>query len=155
MRAGRVHRLCWTDIMSKPEVRCVLLANPHHAMSEGIRGLVGTIFEAVVMVADEVSLFEGAAHLQSELAIVDTSLSSGSIVALVGRLHASFPAMKLLVLGYYDQSPLIPHLIDAGANGFVLKQAIATDLLPALDEILAGGQFVSRKAVVPDAKLVS
>jgi hypothetical protein len=41
--------------MSMAESACVLLADPHHAVREGVRGLLATTFKAVVMVADEVS----------------------------------------------------------------------------------------------------
>ena len=46
--------------MSKADVHCVLLADPHHGVSEAIHGLLATTFEAVVRVVDEVSLFESA-----------------------------------------------------------------------------------------------
>ena len=56
--------------MSAAEVSCVLLADPHHGLSEGVRRLLATTFDAVVMVADEVSLFESAGRLQIDLAVV-------------------------------------------------------------------------------------
>ena len=108
------------------------------------------VFTAVVMVADEVSLIEGASKLQSELAIVDTSLSKGNILSLIGRLRSGFPEMKLLVLGASGDPPLPQLVLDAGACGFVLKRTVATDLLPALDAVLAGKRYVS-----PTAKLRS
>jgi len=129
--------------MTKSEIRCVILADPHHAMSEGIRGLVTSVFNAVVMVADEVSLIEGASKLESELAIVDTTLSKGNILTLVSRLRSNFPQMKVLILGVSD-NPSFPQLaLDAGACGFVLKRAVATDLLPALDAVLVGKSYIS------------
>lgn len=136
--------------MTEAEVWCAILADPHHGMSEGIRGLVASVFTAVVMVADEVSLIEGASKLQSELAIVDTSLSKGNILSLIGRLRSGFPEMKLLVLGASGDPPLPQLVLDAGACGFVLKRTVATDLLPALDAVLAGKRYVS-----PTAKLRS
>ena len=114
-------------MMSKPDAHCVLLAEPHHATSECVRGLLMTTFEALVMVADEASLFESAGRMQIELAIVSTSLSTGNIVTLVRRIRVSFPALKLLALGPYDQPPLTRHILDAGANGFVLKHAPYTE----------------------------
>jgi len=116
-------------------------------MSEGIRGLVASVFNAVVMVADEVSLIEGASRLESELAIVDTALSRGNILTLVRRLRAGFPEMKLLVLGISDQPLLARRVLDAGAGGFVLKRTIATDLLPAIDAVLAGESYISPSAL--------
>ena len=133
--------------MSRSEVRCVILADSHHAMSEGIRGLVASIFTAVVMVADEVSLIEGASRLKSELAIVDTALSRGNILTLIRRLRAEFPDMKVLILGISDQPLLARRVLDAGAGGFVLKREISTDLLPAIDAVLAGVSYISPGAI--------
>ena len=58
--------------MNIVQPRCVLLADAHHGLSEGVRRLLATAFEAIVMVADEVSLFEAAARLRSDLAVVDS-----------------------------------------------------------------------------------
>jgi DNA-binding NarL/FixJ family response regulator len=127
--------------MSKAD--CVLLADPHHGLSEGVRGLLATTFATVVMVADEVSLFESAGRLQSDLAVVDLALSRGNGLELVRRLRGRFPAMKLIIVSVHDQPILSDSVLRAGANGFVVKRAMATDLLVAADAVLAGQQFVS------------
>jgi len=132
--------------MSKIEMRCVLLADPHHGMSEGIRGLLATTFRAVVMVADEVSLFESAGRLQSDLAVVDLALSRGNSLELVRRLRGSFPTMKMIIVSTHDQSSVSRSVLEAGADGFVAKRAIATDLLAAADAVLAGQRYVSAEA---------
>jgi two-component system nitrate/nitrite response regulator NarL len=129
--------------MSKADAHCVLLADPHHGLSEGVRALLATTFETVVMVADEISLFESARRLQSDLAIVDLSLSRGDGLDMVRRLHDLFPQMKLIILSIYDQSSVGRSVLAAGADGFVAKRAIATDLLAAADAVLAGQQYVS------------
>lgn len=63
--------------MSPEVVRCVLLADRHHGLTEGMCGLLKTAFEAVVMVADEASLLESARQLQPLVAVVDLSLTPG------------------------------------------------------------------------------
>lgn len=124
-------------------MRCVILADAHHAMSEGIRGLVASVSTTVVMVADEISLIEGASRLESELAIVDASLPRTNILSLIHRLRQAFPKLKVLVMGISDQPQLARRVIDAGAGGFVLKRALATDLLPAIEAVLAGESYIS------------
>jgi two-component system nitrate/nitrite response regulator NarL len=125
------------------EMHCVLLADPHHALSEGVRGLLATTFEAVVMVADEVSLFESARRLQSNLVVVDLALSRGNALELVRRLRGRFPTMKMIIVSVHDQSSVSRSVLEAGADGFVVKRAIATDLLAATDAVLAGQQYIS------------
>ncbi len=129
--------------MSEGNVHCVLLADPHHGLREGIHGLLATTFETVVMVADEVSLFDSARRLQSDFAVVDLALSAGNGLELVRRLRSHFPTMKLIIVSLHDRTSVSRSVLEAGANAFVSKRAIATDLLAATDAVLAGQRYVS------------
>jgi DNA-binding NarL/FixJ family response regulator len=95
------------------------------------------------MVAGETSLLESEKQLQAPLVIVDLSLTPGEGLALVRRLRFRFPYLKLIVLSVHDEPNVIQTVLEAGANGFVLKRAIASDLLPAVDAVLAGQRYVS------------
>ncbi len=68
--------------MPEKPLSCVLLADRHHGLSEGVRGLLETEFGTVVMVADEASLLEGAVRLRPDEAIATDLLPA---VALVRR----------------------------------------------------------------------
>jgi two-component system secretion response regulator SsrB len=129
--------------MNEADTLCVLLADPHHGLSEGVRGLLATTFKAVVMVADEASLFESAGRLQSNLTVVDLALSRGNGIDLVRRLRGRFPQMKLIIISVHDQPSVSRSVLEAGADGFVVKRAIVTDLLAATDAVLAGRRYVS------------
>jgi DNA-binding NarL/FixJ family response regulator len=129
--------------MSRADPNCVLLADPHHGLSEGVRNLLATMFKSVVMVADEVSLFESAGRLQSDLAIVDLALSHGNALDFVRRLRGRFPDMRLIIVSVHDQPSVSRSVVEAGADAFVGKSAIATDLLTAADAVLTGQPYVS------------
>lgn len=129
--------------MSNQDVNCVLLADRHHGLSEGVRGLLESAFDAVVMVADETSLFESAERLKPTLAIVDLSLVRGESLQWVQRLRARCPEMRLILLSVHDQPSVCRSALEAGADAFVLKRAIATDLLAAIDAVQAGKPYVS------------
>jgi len=135
----------WTgEPVNNATPRCVLLAERHHSLSEGIYGLLLTAFDTVVMVADEASLFESASRLQSEFAIVDISLArSGNGVEMVRRLRDRFPTLRLVIVSIHDTRGLSTSILDAGADGFVTKSRIATDLLVAVDQVIAGQSYVS------------
>ena len=53
--------------MPEHKVSCVLLADRHHGMSEAVRGMLATLFETAVMVADEQSLLVTARRLQPDV----------------------------------------------------------------------------------------
>jgi DNA-binding NarL/FixJ family response regulator len=141
--------------MRRPEARCVLLANPHHGMSESIRGLLSTTFEAVVIVADEISLLESASRLNNDLAVVDPAVSKGSPLELVSQLRARFPDMKVIIVGAHNVSSMSEAVLAAGADGYITKRSIATDLLSAADAVLAGKQYVSSDVKDYPSKLPS
>lgn len=121
--------------------KCVLLADRHHGLSEGVRELLETQFEVVVMVADEHSLRESAKRLGPALSVVDLSLARQTNLDWLSRLHALCPEMRLIVISVHDEPSVAREATRAGADGFVLKRAIATDLLPAVEAVLAGRRY--------------
>src|SRR5262249_17853371 len=129
-RPPRITEAATDTLLSQPEtIDCVLLADRHHGLSEGVRNLLETTFKAVVMVADEVSLFESAKRLPVALAIVDLSLTREG-TGLIRRLRNLCPKLNIVAISISDEIALSNAAFDAGANGFVLKRALATDLLP-------------------------
>ncbi len=114
------------------------MADRHLGLSEGVRGLLETEFEAVVVVGDEVSLFESARQLHVGVAVVDLSLRRGDGLGLIRRIRSHFPQLKLIALSIHEEENAEFAAIEAGANGFVLKRSIAMDLLPTIDAVLAG-----------------
>jgi DNA-binding NarL/FixJ family response regulator len=77
------------------------------------------------------------------VAVVDVSLRSGEEgLALVRRLRVRYPHLKLIVVGNHDDALAGLSALEAGANGFVPKGAIA-DLPAAVAAVVAGQQYVS------------
>jgi two-component system secretion response regulator SsrB len=111
------------------------LADRHHGLTEGVRGLLATAFGSVVMVADEASLFEGAGRLQPDVAIVDLSLARDSSLNWLQTLRQDCPDIKVIVLSVHDERSVREAVLKAGADAFVLKRAIATELLNAVDAV--------------------
>jgi two-component system secretion response regulator SsrB len=123
--------------MSEKLLSCVLLADRHHGLTEGVRGLLETAFGTVVMVADEASLLDGAARLRPDLAVVDLSLARASGLDWLRALRQRCPDLKVIVLSVHDEESVRSAAIEAGADAFVLKRAIVTDLLPAVEAVRA------------------
>jgi len=113
----------------------VLLADRHYGVTEGVRGLLATVFGSVVIVADEASLFEGAGRLQPDVAIVDLSLVRDSGLNWVHVLRQDCPSIKVIVLSVHDERSVRDAVLKAGADAFVVKRAIATELLNAVDAV--------------------
>lgn len=129
--------------MAIPDQRCVILADRHHGFTEGIRGLLDAMFTTVVMVADEASLHECAGRLRPAAVIADLSLARSESLGWLKQLRASCPHAKLVVLSVHDEACVCAEAIAAGADGFIVKRAVADDLMPGVDAVMDGEQYVS------------
>jgi two-component system secretion response regulator SsrB len=116
------------------------LADRHHGLAESVRGLLETAFSTVVMVADEASLLEGAARLRPEVAVVDLSLARDSGLGWLRALRQRCPELKVVVLSVHDEPSVRAAAMAAGADAFVLKRAIVTELLAAVELVRGGAQ---------------
>ena len=122
---------------------CVILADSHQEMLEGIRGLLKTRFESVVMVADEKSLFEIIEKLIPDIIVVDLSLPISGELNIARKININHPNLKFIVLSVHDETTAINEIMSAGAAGFVFKRSAVTDLMPAVDEVLQGYTYIS------------
>jgi len=123
--------------------RCVLLADKHHGLIEGVRGLLETAFDTVFMVGDEVSLIEGVDRLEPSVIVVDLAIAGGNWLGLLRSLRGRSPTSKVIVLSMYDELSVARAALAAGANGFVLKRTIATDVIDAIEAALDDKSYVS------------
>jgi two-component system secretion response regulator SsrB len=130
-------------VKSPKGVRSVLLADRHHGLTEGVRTLLKTAFDTVVMVADEDSLLESAKRIQPLVAVVDLSLVPGDSLQWLHQLRFLCPKLKLILLSVHDEPSVSRTAIEAGADAFVLKRSISTDLLAAVSAVLDGKCYVS------------
>ena len=126
---------------------CVILADNHQDMLEGIRGLLKTTFESVVMVADEKLLFEVVEKLNPDITVVDLSLPVSGEVNVARKIKIHHPNLKFIVLSVHDETTVINEIMSAGADGFVFKRSAVTDLMPAVDEVLKGHTYISPSIV--------
>lgn len=121
----------------------VVLADSHPNMLEGIRRMIETMAESVIMVADEPSLIQAIHRMNPELVIADLSFRVSEASNVVRLIKRDQPAIKVIVVSIYDDLAALKEAVDAGAEGFVLKRRAVVDLIPAIDEVCRGRRYVS------------
>ena len=121
----------------------VLLADRHQNMLESIRTLLETIFEVVVMVADEKSLLDSLQKVLPDLVVVDLSMPSNEESNVARRIKQTAPEMKIIILSVHDEQSVVDDCLSAGAAGFVLKRTATNDLIPAVWKVLRGRTYGS------------
>jgi DNA-binding NarL/FixJ family response regulator len=132
--------------MSAATAACVLIADRHNGLFERIRGLLETTFDQVFLVTDKSSLIAGTGRLQPSVIVMDLSYAAGNLSDLIRELREQAPAAKLLLLSVHDEPTVVASAVASGADGLVLKRAIANDLMPAIDAVLAGQRYFASPA---------
>lgn len=123
--------------MSHDRLSCVLLADGHSGLAEGMRGMLSTLFETVAMVADPVSLRESARRLAPDLIVVDLSLTRTEGIDWLRQLRQEQPDLAVIALTVHDEPGVRQAVLEAGAEAVLLKREIATGLLPAIERLRA------------------
>ena len=126
--------------MNSPKPNCVILADRHHGLTEGVRGLLSSEFEVVVMVSDQRSLMESAGKLQPEMIVADLSLADGDNRSWLRQMRQGCPGSKLIVISVHDEPVAHETVLEAGADAFLLKRSLAGELLEAV-KVLRSGRY--------------
>lgn len=119
------------------------IADDHLIVRKGLGHIVGTCPEFVVAGESE----DGAGTVLAvrkknfDLLLLDLSMPDGGI-DLISQLRSSQPLLPILVLTMHSQPHLAARAIQAGATGFVTKDAGAEILLVAIRTVAAGGRFM-------------
>jgi DNA-binding NarL/FixJ family response regulator len=90
-------------------------------------------------------------ELKPDVVLMDINLPGMNGIDCVRRLKARLPAMQVLMVTVYDDGDRVFKALLAGANGYLLKASIASDIVPAVREVMRGGaplnSFIARKVV--------
>lgn len=124
--------------------RRLLLADDHTELLGEIQQLVATHFDVVGTAGDGLTLVNMAKVLKPDVVVTDIRMPelSGIDAACIILREKTCKAVVLLTV--YDDSRLIKSALDAGILGYVLKATAGEELIPAIEEALQGGVFVSR-----------
>jgi len=78
-----------------------------------------------------------------DVVLVDINLPGMNGIMCVIGLKTRLPDLSVLILTRHDDSDLIFRALRAGASGYLLKKMISTELIPAIEQVRAGGAPMS------------
>jgi DNA-binding NarL/FixJ family response regulator len=103
----------------------VLLADDHAVVRKGIRQFLedaGDI-EVIAEADDGAEALRQIEEHQPDVAVLDIRMPAVTGVEATRRIKVSFPDVRVLILTSYDDDPYVFALLQAGADGYVLKTA--------------------------------
>lgn len=124
---------------SKTKIR-ILLADDHHIVREGIRQLLESSGD-IQVVAEAGDGEEAQTLIQQhkpDVAVLDIQMPKASGIEVTRWVRAHLPEVGVLILTAYDDDPYVMAVLQAGANGYVLKTAQSDDLVQAVRDVNEG-----------------
>jgi two-component system, NarL family, nitrate/nitrite response regulator NarL len=123
----------------------VLVADDHTIVRTGIRHVLEgeSGFELVGEAANGFEALTLAERLRPDVIVVDISMPGESGLRLAAKLRTSLPASRVLILSMHDNAEYVVESLRAGANGYLLKDAAATELRDAIRAVCRGESYFS------------
>lgn len=99
--------------------------------------------------ADGLEAVQKAHGLQPDLILLDIGLPILNGIEAARRILQYAPQTKILFMSQERSSDIVEEVLRTGAGGYIVKSEASTDLLPAVEAVLRGKQFVSASLTAP------
>ena len=98
-----------------------------------------------VEAADGLEAVQKAADLQPDLVMLDIGLPKLNGIEVARQIRSISPESRIVFLTEYYSSDLAVAALNSGANAYLVKSAFAGELIPAVEAVLEGKQFLSAR----------
>jgi DNA-binding NarL/FixJ family response regulator len=123
----------------------VILADDHVVVRQGIRRFLeeDPAIEVVAEASDGAEVVHLVEEHRPDVAVLDIRMPEVTGVEATRRIKHRFPNTRVLILTAYDDDPYVFALLEAGADGYVLKTAGADELIDAVRTVYRGESALS------------
>lgn len=126
-------------------MKTILVVDDHAIVRAGIRRLLKERDETeVVEAASGEEAMQAAQATAPDLILLDLNLPALGGLELLRRLVRAVPGTRILIFSQHSEAIYAAKALEAGARGFVSKNAMPEELLEAVDTILAGGIAIEK-----------
>jgi two-component system, NarL family, response regulator NreC len=127
----------------------VLLCDDHTLFRDGIKAILRDepSMEIVGEAEDGRQAVSKVHRLAPDVVLMDIAMPDLTGFEATSRILRSHPKTKILILTMYEEEEVITRCLQAGAAGYVLKDAPRSELTHAIDVVRRGGQYLSPRAL--------
>ena len=79
---------------------------------------------------------------QPQVLMLDVGLPDGSGMDLCPQIKAKYPAINILMLTSYAEYAIISHVLNNGASGYILKNAMPEEIIEGIIKVASGKRFL-------------
>ena len=118
----------------------VLLVDDHALLREGLRTVVDATpdLRVVGCAGDGLAALEMVASAAPQVVVMDLSMPAMDGVTATQRITAEHPGVQVLVLTSFADGERVLDALDAGATGYILKDAEPAELIAAIRSVADG-----------------
>ncbi len=124
----------------------LILADDHEMILDGIRALLEgeDHIQIIDQVHDGVELLNRLQFSpKPDLVIVDINMPNKDGIEVTTDIKSLYPQIKVLILSMHHRKEFVNKLLEAGADGYILKNSGRVELLKAIDQISKGSGYFS------------
>ena len=123
----------------------IMLVDDHPLVRDGLRARLEAVphFRVVAEADSGPEALALASGARIDLVLMDITMRDGSGIEATARLTANHPDIAILILSMHDKLEYVTQAMQAGARGYVLKDAPGKDIVLAIDTVMAGGIYYS------------
>src|SRR5713226_1127079 len=124
----------------------VVLVDDHTLIREGLRHILES--HQIEVVGEAATGAEALGVIKKalpEVAIIDIALPDTSGIEVAREVKRLCPQTRILILSIHTEAEFVRRALEAGASGYLLKDAIEDDLVRGVHEVAAGESFFSPK----------
>lgn len=127
----------------------VMIADDHAIVRAGFRRVIEGIPNMVIAAeigdgSDVMALLESK---PIDLLLIDVTMPNFQPIVAIKDIRARFPELKILVVSAYDDDIYVKGLLQAGVNGYHLKDESLDNLKLAIERVLAGERWISNSLI--------
>lgn len=125
----------------------VLVVDDHPLMREGIRSVIDANIDMVVVgdAADGDAAVEQYRLLQPDITLMDLQMPTVAGVEAIELIRQEFPSARIMVLSTFKTDVQAIRALRAGARGYLLKDAVPTELTAAIRAVHAGRRHITQE----------
>lgn len=123
----------------------VLLADDHAIVRQGLKLILAAQpdFEVIGEAANGREAAELAEKLRPDIVLMDVQMPDLNGIEATRRMVAANHRIRILVLSMHKEALYVREVLKAGARGYILKDAIDTELLSAMRSVARGDGYIS------------
>lgn len=129
----------------------VLICDDHALFREGVKTILARSnrIEVVGEAADGIRAIELARKLAPDVILMDISMPVLRGLDAVRRIRKRSPGAKVLMLTIYEDEDVVARCLEAGAWGYIVKDAPPSQLVYAIEAAAHDQQYMSPKVMKP------